>query len=91
MKKEAAKIKIEKNIPLPGRSLKKESIYPFEMMEVGDSFAIPFSKPNYSKLYQACRNFVKGNPGFKFTLRKNESENWIRIWRLKIKEARAKE
>jgi hypothetical protein len=85
MTKVAAKIKIEKNVPIPGKTKKKQYAFPFEKMDVGDSFSVPFSKSNYSKLYLNSKRFTKDNSGFRFTLRKNETENWIRIWRVQSK------
>ena len=85
MTKVAAKIKIEKNVPIPGKTKKKQYAFPFEKMEVGDSFSVACTKSNYSKLYLNSRKFSKENSGYKFTLRKNENENWIRIWRVQSK------
>ncbi len=83
--KDSKPIKIEKNIPLPGKVSSKESKYPFSKMEINDSFAIPYSKGGYASLYQAVRKFSKENTAYQFTIRKNIEENWIRIWRIKVK------
>lgn len=50
-------IKIQKNVPIPGKA-KKKSKYPFEKMSVGDSFAAPV-KP--AGLYVAARKWAKDN------------------------------
>lgn len=69
-------IKIQKNVPIPGKA-KKKSKYPFEKMAVGDSFAAPV-KP--AGLYAAARKWVKDNNSkWRFTVRA-ENEG-ARCWR----------
>ena len=84
-------IKIEKNVPIPdkcpndGRG--KKSKYPFEKMEVGDSFLHdePYSHAAQTRLHNAARNFKnyhRDKFDWKFTVRKVEG-NKIRVWRVK--------
>ncbi len=75
-------INIEKNIPIPlGRHAHS---YPFEQMEVGDSFEISPQKRK-SGLAQSARSFAKCQPSSnqpKFTLRCSKTEDTVRIWRV---------
>lgn len=72
---------IEKNIPIPDKSNRK---YPWDKMEVGDSFLINEYSPaklnnvmSSSKMYASLRNL-----DVKFVARK-VGENQIRVWRTK--------
>jgi len=85
---------IEKNIPIRGRR-STESAYPFDYMEVGDSFFIPLSaievKAPYSikELRKAKRvlaaslyNAVKRrHSGMKIAIRATDGLIGIRVWR----------
>jgi hypothetical protein len=79
-------IKIEKNIPMPHNIRAGYSKYPFQNLEVGDSFLFPLkpgqSKSNYiararAATHQASK-LLKPN---KFTAR--TTAEGLRIWRLK--------
>jgi hypothetical protein len=71
-------ITIEKDIPLPeAKKVGKPSLYPFEQMEVGDSFFI--AKP---KNTMSAATYAYGKKaGKKFTV--VEVEGGSRIWRTK--------
>ncbi len=81
------KIKIDKNVPMPGRIRQKCSeIYKvFENMKVGDSFAIPITDEKASttrnRLYMSARNF-KAYKGVSWVFASRIIENGIRIWRI---------
>lgn len=73
--------KIEKNVPFPNRVQKYMNMYPLDLMKVGDSFLIPFTKErNHPKLisvpYCAARR-----RGMEITCR-GETKG-VRIWRIK--------
>ena len=68
--------KIEKDVPIPGKSVGRRCKYPFKDMEVGDSVLLPMQiKQVHSRLYH-CRHQL----GFKFTAR--SSEGGVRCWRI---------
>jgi hypothetical protein len=64
-------MKIEKNIPIPGR-------YPFGQMEVGDSFAIPPSINRQTVSVAARRYSDKYNKTF---VTRKMPDNTVRCWR----------
>lgn len=80
------KYKIEKNIDINDYPPRGGSVsqYPFQKMEVGDSFICG----EYSKKYMSrISNYVKRNPrlkklGYKFSFRTLSDGN-IRCWRVK--------
>ncbi len=80
------KYKIEKNIDINNYPPRRGSVsqYPFDKMEVGDSFICG----EYSKKYMIrMANLVRNNPtlkklGYKFSFRKLSDGN-IRCWRVK--------
>lgn len=63
--------RIEKGVPIPGR-------FPFEQMEVGDSFAVPSGVPRTTISIAALRYGRKH--GAKFTTR-TLPDGTIRCWR----------
>lgn len=72
--------KVEKGIPIPPK--KTFSKYPFAILEIGDSFLVPF-KGNHSnpgllanRVGANCRRFV----GKKFCYR--IIEDGVRVWRI---------
>ena len=67
-------ITIEKNIPIPPE--KKRNVYPYKVLEVGESFFVPTGK-----IQIVCNaNYRTGKQlGKKFIARK-ESEG-VRVWR----------
>lgn len=72
--------KIEKNIQIP---LKRTRKYPFDEMEVGDSFMIEgYTPKKIVSITSSANSFCKTHRnGWKFTVRKIEGD--IRIWRVK--------
>jgi hypothetical protein len=67
-------IEVEKNIPIPPE--KKRNVYPYKVLEVGESFFVPTGK-----IQIVCNaNYRTGKQlGKKFIARK-ESEG-VRVWR----------
>ena len=72
-------IKIEKGIPMPD-TRQKTSIYPFENMEVGDSFFAP--NKTRQQMDNACGHWRKAK-GWKFVLRYQQEDevSGTRVWR----------
>lgn len=69
---------IEKNVELPNKFTQGVK-YPFDQMEVGDSFA--FNYEEEKRVSANAYNFKKNNPGRKFTVRKL-SDAQGRCWRV---------
>ena len=76
--------KIDKNIPIPKYGRGKRPKYPFENMEVGDSFeAGDYSRDIANSLNGSAKSWCRYmNRRWKFTIRKT-LDNKIRIWRIK--------
>lgn len=72
--------KIEKGIPIPDKKdgCGRPSIYPFQEMEVGDSF--PISSTDAKKVSNAARTFGQRH-GKLFIVRKDGRRH--RVWRTK--------
>jgi len=74
--------KIEKNIPLPAPDGAK---YPFEEMEIGDSFA--FGSDMRSTIASACASYskratVKRGHNVKFRVSLLKGQDHGRVWRI---------
>ena len=69
-------MKIEKNIPAP--AVRKRRPFPFEQMEVGDSFAVQDDTVSAAKMSASRMN--KNGSGKQFTIQKTESG--YRCWRV---------
>lgn len=67
-----SEFKIEKNVPLPGVA----ATYPFEQMEVGDSF---FAEGKTANQLQNAASHWRKRKGWKFATR--TEEGGARIWR----------
>jgi hypothetical protein len=67
---------VEKNVPIPGRRV--AILFPFEKMNVGDSFLIPEGKRS-AVAYQ-IQAYRSANPGAKFITRVIGTQ--IRCWRI---------
>lgn len=72
---------ITKGIPIPGNSK-----YPFELMQVGDSFAVPVPKNCDAGAHSAavrsrCYVWSKKN-SYKFVARLDEDRRAVRVWRI---------
>ena len=76
-------IKIEKNVPMSkGHTTFPE--YPFQSMEVGDSFLVKWDGPEHGKqqaglLGLAKRRATRDKNGHKYSTRQNNEG--VRIWR----------
>ena len=73
-KENSMSIEIDKNIPIPPE--KKRNVYPYKVMEVGESFFVPTGK-----LQIVCNaNYRTGKQlGRKFIARKDGEG--VRVWR----------
>lgn len=71
-------IEIEKNVPLKRVTPGQKSPYPFQDMEVGDSFAFPGAYHTAAAHTQIWKHRL---PGKRFSLRKMDDGS-IRIWRV---------
>jgi hypothetical protein len=67
---------IEKRVQVPPPNKKGMTRYPWDKMEVGDSFFVPGKTT--STLHQTARHMMK--KGMRFTCRKEEGG--ARIWRI---------
>ena len=80
--------KIEKNIPIPSIPKKNLLKYPFNEMEIGDSFFVPWSEEEKkSKLrMQRKRTSILGSArnlkSNKIKIKTRKSEDGIRIWKV---------
>jgi len=79
---------IEKNIPISQLERNRSYLYPFEKMQVGDSFKVFLilnEKPTvkYKHISSAINYFKKTHKEIKFTLRTLKSQECIRCWRIK--------
>lgn len=79
-----SKFTIEKNIPLPSKISRR--IYPFNEMEIGDSFLIELKDTQSrsiqkQKIYLASWRFSQVHPDKKFTTASFNNE--VRVWRIK--------
>jgi hypothetical protein len=73
---------VEKAVEIPRKKTgpQKGSIYPFEKMEVGDSFKFP--KDKYVRITSAANQFSRSKKRkVRFTVRANGKS--ARIWRIK--------
>lgn len=72
---------IEKNIPIPGYHCK----YPFEKMEIGDSFFVKEASDSYRRKVRNAANMFGKKNGCKFKTRSMKNKDGIdgiRIWRV---------
>ena len=73
-------IKIEKGVLLP-ETRRKESPFPFEHMEIGDSFGVPYTQHTDKTIRFAASAYGR-QASKRFTVRKMAADNQIRVWRL---------
>ena len=76
---------IERDIPIPPRAVRKSSsLYPFEDMQVGDSFLVPLNGAKVELVRGRIQNqltrFRKADSAKKFSMR--VIEGGIRVWRI---------
>ena len=67
-----SEIKIEKNIPVPVSYTKNNLKYPFDKMEVGDSFFIPFKEEDTLEEKRKITNAVSSSS---FTYKRSKKLN----------------
>lgn len=72
----SAEIKIDKNIPVPGNGECARK-YPFNKLEIGDSFAMP-GDVLLGKFRSAAWHFARTN---KITLSVRKTDSGYRCWR----------
>jgi len=75
--------KIEKNLQLP---TKRHNKFPFDKMEIGDSFLVPKSEITAlenmrQNIYNAAAAYRTKQPDFKCSVK--AVEDGIRVWRVK--------
>lgn len=72
-----SKFPVERGIPLPKRTGGRPQKYPWNEMQVGDSFFVPDGK---IKMLSAATNFRTQISGHRYTLR--SVEGGVRVWRV---------
>ncbi len=81
--------KIEKGVPLPKPRRRRSGSFPFDGMEIGDSFAVPIAGERYpsgsdkaqASLSVAARKYGKER-GKAFAVRIIRNEGIVRCWRV---------
>jgi len=77
---------VDKNVPIGGvRSITNLNRFPFDQMNVGDSFLIPPGDKhaeNPNSIHYAANQFAKMKPGFTVTTRL-QLNKYRRVWRIK--------
>lgn len=68
---------IEKSIPIPA-TRKPNEVYPFQELEVGDSFFVPFTVSNPGSV-RACASAYAKRHSVKLVCKK--VEDGMRVWR----------
>lgn len=72
--------KIEKSIPIPEARGRRAKKYPFEQMEVGDSFFVPLEEGKSPSAIHASIATAKHRLGINLTTAREEGG--IRVWRI---------
>ena len=77
---------LDKNVPIPDDGKSARRIYPFPVMEVGDSFFIPaMPDGEWNRFYNRVAGAVfvanKKNSPKNFIFRRMANHSGIRIWR----------
>lgn len=70
---------IEKDVPMPKVDNKRRGRYPFEEMEIGDSFFVPEAVASANSLGSSVHYFCKGKKSYKFSVRREQGG--CRVWR----------
>ena len=74
-------IKIEKGVPVTGNS----TTYPFDEMEIGDSFLVsPCDTKGRMKVYASSRYFLSKIKTPKFKFKSRVDADGYRFWKVKI-------
>ncbi len=78
---------IDKNVPIPDVIAKGKGIYPFQEMEIGDSFAIEFENYDQARRKQIslCNSSsrIKRLYGKTFKTYIDYEKKEVRVWRIK--------
>jgi hypothetical protein len=84
--KEEPAYKVDKNVPIGGvRSITNLNRFPFDQMNIGDSFMIPPDDKhaeNPNSIHYAANQYAKMKPGFTVTTRL-QLNKFRRVWRIK--------
>lgn len=81
-------LKIEKGIPVPTHNARFAKQYPFDQMEIGDSFLVPMpANKSPSSIYSALSQAKKR---LKINLTSSRVEGGLRVWRIAEVGAEAK-
>ena len=74
-------INLETDVPVPVNTRRNRSKYPFDLMEVGNSFHVD-GDPRLVEgaLRNVAYRWQKANPGVRFTIRSDETG--ARVWRI---------
>lgn len=74
-------VKIEKGVPVPSRRSQHGHVLPWDQMEVGDSFAYPFTKAAmFSSVKYRNSNLIVEGSTVRFKASSKNGE--LRIWRI---------
>lgn len=80
-------IKIERNIALPPKRGNHGVCYPFDKMEIGDSFSVPTPKhrkvQSFASTLSSCARSWANAHGKKVKFTCRIQDNNVRIWRIK--------
>lgn len=77
---------IEKNIPLPRKTKRGVISYPFDKMDVGDSFLVPYKERLKSTLASQVHSNAKSyvlRSKLNWVFSTRQEEDGVRIWRVK--------
>ncbi len=85
---------IEKGIPFEQRKWHQDRKYPWDEMEIGDSFLIPLAddvpREEYHRLSSnigsVARGYSKRNPDKKLTFKPRIVKGGVRVWRVAYEE-----
>ena len=82
-------IRIERGVPIPRAERGGGAVYPFRMMQVGDSFRVPVSPGRDAQTLQKrissnAWNFCQRTPGYRFVTRVIEGGQAVRCWRAPV-------
>lgn len=84
--------KIDKDIPFKDREWHQDTKYPWNEMEIGDSFLVPIENPDAtradyhrlaSNIGSVARGYSKRNPEKQLTFKPRIVEGGVRVWRVK--------
>jgi hypothetical protein len=77
---------IEKGIPVPRPSGRRAKAYPFEKMEIGDSFLVPLERDKSpSSIHSAISQAKKR---LNINLTSARVEGGVRVWRIELSSQR---